>query len=301
MDEVFGYDKFMREIIWSTEETSGFKSQAKNWIRSHDTLLFYIKTDDYTFNKQYIPHKPEYITRFKKIDEKGRKYRDDRSGGRRQYLDETKGKIMGDVWDDIMSFQQMSTSKEYLGYPTQKPEALLDRIIKASSKEGDIILDPFCGCGTTLISAQRLNRKFIGIDISRTACDVMRKRLGGKVKVIGGESEKELRNMPLHEFARLMIVEKLGGTVNPKKSGDMGIDGWIEFMTIPVQVKRWGHKVGRQEVDKFLTAIERDHKTKGMIIAFDFSKDCWNEIERVKKEKKIEIQLKIVKEIFNHD
>ncbi len=298
MDERFTYNYFRREIIWSTEETSGFKSQANNWVRSHDTILFYTKTDNYTFNKLYIPYKPEYIARFKKIDKNGRRYRDDRSEGRIQYLDEAKGKVMGDVWNDIMSFQQNSTSKEYLGYPTQKPEALLNRILSASSNQGDIVLDCFCGCGTTLMSAQKLNRRFIGIDISRTACDVMKKRLGNKgVKVIGGESEKELSKMEPHEFARIVIVEKLGGTVNPKKSGDLGIDGWVEFMQVPVQVKRWGHSVGRPEIDKFLTAIERDHKKKGMIVAFNFSRDCYNEIERIKKENKITIKLKKVSEI----
>jgi len=216
----------------------------------------------------------------------------------KQYKNEMQGVPLQEIWSDIPPIS--SHSNERLGYPTQKPEALLDRIIKSSSNEGDIVLDPFCGCGTTLVVARRLNRNWIGIDISRTACDVMKKRLGGNVKIIGGESEKELRNMEPHEFARLIIVEKLNGTVNPKKSGDLGIDGWTEFMTIPVQVKRWGHQVGRPEIDKFKTAIERDHKTKGMIVAFDFSKDCWNEIERIKKENKIDIQLKTVKEIFNH-
>ena len=96
--------------------------------------------------------------------------------------------FMPDVWNIPGVFNM---SKEYLGYPTQKPEALLDRIILTSSNERDIVLDPFCGCGTTLIVAQKLKRKWIGIDISRTACDVIRKRLGSKnIKVIGGESEK---------------------------------------------------------------------------------------------------------------
>ena len=93
----------------------------------------------------------------------------------------------------------------------------------------------------------------------------------------------------------------MNGTINPKKSGDLGIDGWIDFMTVSVQVKRWGHKVGRPEIDKFAHAVERDRKLKGMIVAFDFSKDCWNEIERIKKEKRIEIQLKTVKEIFDRN
>ena len=164
-------------------------------------------------------------------------------------------------------------------------------------KEGTV-LDPFCGCGTTISVARKLNRKYIGIDISRTACDVMKKRIGRNAQVVGGESEKELRNMEPHEFARLIIVEKLRGTINPRKTGDMGVDGWAEFMTVPVQVKRWGHKVGRPEIDKFLTAVKRENKEKGMIVAFEFSKDCYEEVERIKNIEKVEIQLKEVKELF---
>ncbi len=125
----------------------------------------------------------------------------------------------------------------------------------------------------------------------------MRKRIGKNIRVTGGESEKELSKMEPHEFARIIIVEKLGGTINPRKTGDLGVDGWVDFMACPVQVKRWGHKVGRQEVDKFKSAIEREKKKKGMIVAFDFSKDCYNEVERIKKEDKIEITLKKVSEI----
>lgn len=105
--------------------------------------------------------------------------------------------------------------------------------------------------------------------------------------------------MEPHEFARLLIVEKLEGTINPKKSGDKGIDGWIEFMQVPVQVKRWGHKVGREEIDKFETAVERQDKKKGIMIAFGFSKDSWEEVARIKDKDGLEIQLKTVKEILN--
>ena len=185
-----------------------------------------------------------------------------------------------------------SRHTEKLGYPTQKPEGVLKRIIKSSSKEGDIVLDPFCGCGTTLAVAEKLNRKWIGIDVSRTACDVIKNRLRGHVIILGGQSEEELKHMEPQEFARLLIVEKLDGTVNPRKSGDMGIDSWVEFMQVPVQVKRWGHKVGRPEIDKFKTAVERQDKKKGMIITFGFSKDSWEEVARIKDKDGLEIQLK---------
>lgn len=177
LDEVFGKENFRKEIIWALETASGFKSKANNWIRQHDTILYYSKSKNPIFNKQYKPHKEEYIARFKKIDENGRRYRDDRPGGRRQYLDESTGTSFGDVWNDIMSFQQASTSAEYLKYPTQKPELLLERIIKASSNEGDIVADFFAGSGTTLAAAEKLSRKWIGSDLGKFAIHTTRKRM----------------------------------------------------------------------------------------------------------------------------
>lgn len=345
MDELFGYDKFINQIVWQKIRTK--KAQTDGFGKVHDMIFSYKKGKKFYFKPQHRPFKEKYIKSHYKIEQKtGRYYRTVSliqngqgpprrfgnkileppkgrhwiwsqekineamkkgliritSGGRPekiQYLDEMKGDIVDDIWMDIAPIN--SQAKEALGYPTQKPEALLKRIIESSSKPNDIVLDPFCGCGTTIAVADRINRLWIGIDISRTACDVMKKRLKKKVKVIGGESEKELRKMEPHEFARLIIVEKLNGTVNPRKSGDLGIDGWIDFMQTPVQVKRWEHKVQRQEIDKFYRAIIRDHKKKGIIVAFGFSKDCWNEIEKIKREDKIEIELKTVKEIFNHN
>ena len=197
----------------------------------HDIILYYSKgSSPKTFNLFLSPLADITL----KIH-KGKKQLAVVKGSHRwskDQIEESQGTPMDDVWD-ISTIA--GNAKERLGYPTQKPEALLDRIIKSSSNEGDVVLDPFCGCGTTLAVSKNLNRKWIGIDISRKACDVMRQRLGGSVKIIGGESEEELRNMNPHEFARLIIVEKFGGIINPKKSGDMGIDGWTEFKTIPVQ------------------------------------------------------------------
>ncbi len=177
MDAVFGKRNFRREIIWNLETASGFKSQVRGFIRGHDTILYYVKSKEFIFNKIFQPHKPEYIKRFNKIDEEGRRYRDDRPNKRRQYLAETQGVAFTDVWTDIMSFQQHSTAEERTGYPTQKPLALLDRIIKTSSNYGDVIFDPFCGCATTLVAADRLQRDWIGIDISGKAAELVVERI----------------------------------------------------------------------------------------------------------------------------
>jgi DNA modification methylase len=180
LDEVFGEDNFQREIVWDISVLSGFKTKANNWVRGHDTILFYSKSAaEVLFNKQSTEHRPEYIARFNKVDKDGRKYFDGR--GERRYLDEVleKGKAIGDVWNDIMSFQQIPTSQERLGYDTQKPEALLERIVRASSHEGSIVADFFCGSGTTLAVAEKLGRRWIGCDLGRWAIHVTRKRLLG--------------------------------------------------------------------------------------------------------------------------
>ena len=178
MNEFFGENNFQRELIWDISVLSGFKTKTNNWIRGHDTILYYSKnSDEVIFNKQRIEHRSEYLARFNKIDSEGRKYFDGR--GERRYLDDAieRGKAVGDVWNDIMSFQQIPTSKERVGYDTQKPEALLERIIKASSNEGDLVADFFCGSGTTLAVAEKLGRRWVGCDLGRYGVHVSRKRM----------------------------------------------------------------------------------------------------------------------------
>jgi len=180
LDEIFGKDNFQREVIWSFDTKSGYKSMVENWIRSHDTILFYAKNStSKIFNKQWESYDDKYLERFKKIDENGRKYRDDRGSGVKQYLDELKGVPIADVWRDVKSFQQAATSDEYISYPTQKPEALLSRIINASTNEGDLVADFFCGSGTTLAVAEKLGRKWIGSDLGRFSIHTTRKRMIG--------------------------------------------------------------------------------------------------------------------------
>jgi len=183
-DKIFGRKFFRREIIWNVESVSGFKSQVKGWVRQHDTILYYTKTDKFTFNKQYIPYREEYIKQmFRYTNENGRLYRKRRGG--KQYLDERPGNLVGDVWNDLIgdiwndiySFQTATRSKEYTGYPTQKPEKLLERIILASSNEGDLVADFFCGTGTTLNVANKLNRNWIGTDNNPKAIEICKNRL----------------------------------------------------------------------------------------------------------------------------
>ena len=159
----------------------------------------------------------------------------------KRYLDEMQGQPVDSIWDDIEPVQ--AHSKERLGYATQKPEALLERVISASSNEGDVILDPFCGCGTAVVAAHRLGRKWIGIDITYLAVDLMQNRLK---TTFPGDFKKgvQIDGEPADEAAALALAEKdkyqfqfwsvanLGGTSRGgqnKKGADQGVDGVIGF------------------------------------------------------------------------
>lgn len=177
MDEIFGESNFQREIIWDISVLSGFKTIAPNWIRGHDTILYYSKSSDRIFNKLMQPHTKEYLDSFDKIDENGRHYMV--AHGTTRYRDEVeaKGKPFGDVWNDIMSFQQQPTSDEKMDYATQKPTSLIERIIKSSSNEGMIIADFFGGSGVTADVAAKHGRKFIHCDVGVNSIQTTRDRL----------------------------------------------------------------------------------------------------------------------------
>ena len=165
MDEVFGAENFRNEIIWCYSSPSNAKDY---FARKHDVILFYSKSKNTTFNIQRIPHRSGLHGKG------GLGFRDSTSGTPLNEL-EAKGKILEDWWTDITPVGRILN--ELLGYPTQKPEALLERIIKASSNEGDLVADFFCGSGTTIAAAQKLNRSWIGVDIGEEAICTIRSRL----------------------------------------------------------------------------------------------------------------------------
>lgn len=176
LDEIFGEDYFLNEVIWSY---FAFKRKTtKKFPQKHDVIYSYTKSDDYIWNTQYKPHNPDYIKRFKK-DENGRLYRDDVNptggGSRIIYLDEIEGDIVDSVWSDIAPVNPMGNQRA--DYATQKPEALLERIIKASSNEKMVIADFFGGSGVTAAVANKLSRKFIHCDIGLNSIQTTRDRL----------------------------------------------------------------------------------------------------------------------------
>jgi DNA modification methylase len=220
----------------------------------------------------------------------------------KRYLDESKGLPLQSVWTDLPPIN--SQAKESLGYPTQKPLGLLERIISTSSRPGDIVLDAFCGCGTALVASQKLGRQWIGIDVSPTACRVMAERLEKVCGLREGQdfhvrdlprSEKQLRDMPHFEFENWAVIA-IGGIPNKAKVGDKGIDGRIypvssisdkirkkpgelAFMDIwyPIQVKQ-RDKAGRPDIDSFEAVMTREDRTKGFFVSFGFTSDAMREI-----------------------
>lgn len=226
LDSIFGQKNFRNEIIWAYTSPSGAK---KHFPRKHDVILFYSKSGKWMFNykKVRVPYKKLETGKTKGIFKQA------------ATLDSA-GKIVEDWWADITPAGRILG--EHLGYPTQKPEKLLERIIQASSQEGDVVLDPFCGCGTTIAVAQNLDRRCIGIDITYSAVAAIQKRYKKAkldpdlcLEVIGvpktvqqveqrllGNSEAVTRK----EFEKFCVTQ-VGGLPNDKMGADGGIDGYI--------------------------------------------------------------------------
>ena len=230
MDAVFGHDNFQNEIIWHYRRWTG---KAKRFQQLHDTILFYGKnTRHLNFNVQYDPYtakslkrKKNYHTRIKDGD---------------VYVTsvDERGVRAGDVWQIPVLNSQ---SRERMGYATQKPVALLERIIQASSNAGDVVLDPFCGCATTIEAAHKLDRQWIGIDIAihaikRVARIRLEERLGlveGQDFTIDGipstvEGAQDLWQKDKYHFQQ-WAVENADGFVTTKRTADGGVDGRIYF------------------------------------------------------------------------
>lgn len=188
MDELFEDSNFRREIAWELKGAAGYKSLVQSYVRGHESILYYVKSSSAIFNKEYLPYNEAQLKRFSKTDADGRRYKTI-TKEKRIYLDEAKGVPVTDVWSDIASFQTVVNSPEITGYPTQKPEGLLNRIIQASSNPDDIILDCFAGSGTTLVAAEKLGRKWIGCDIGRFAIHTTRKRMLAAQRALKAESK----------------------------------------------------------------------------------------------------------------
>ncbi len=228
----------------------------------------------------------------------------------KRYLDNSKGIAIGNLWNDV---QNVQAGKERIGYPTQKPEKLLERIIEMASNEGDVVLDPFVGGGTTVAVADRLKRQWIGIDQSVQAVKVTEMRLMQQRDLFSQPFDTQLLKYDFEtvrfgdafEFEQFIITQ-FGGTPNVKQRGDLGIDGKASDNT-PIQVKR-SDGIGRNVVDNFQSAITRydkrlyeknksEDRPIGYLIAFSFGKGAFEEVARLKNVENVIIKLVKVSEI----
>ncbi|HOR65929.1 MAG TPA: DNA methyltransferase [Candidatus Sumerlaeota bacterium] len=293
MDAVFSAEFFKNEIVWVRTNAHNFKS--KYFGRVQDIILYYTKTDNYTWNHQYCPYSEEQLKRYKVEESTSRLYKAEnltitgtgsrnfewrgskpplnrvwgydkdkleellsngfillkrdgtpRLDGLKVYLDEMPGKLLTSVWADIVRIG--NTSDERLGYPTQKPLALLERIIEASSNKGDVVLDPFCGCGTAVVAAEKLERRWIGIDITHLAINLIRTRMKdsfgkfAKFDVIGEPvslpDAEQLANNDPYQFQWWALGLVGARPVEQKKGADKGIDGRIIFYDDPKEPAR---------------------------------------------------------------
>ena len=284
LDGVFGAERFVNEIVWKRYGAHNDIGQgSRHFGRVQDTILFYSKTKDRTWNQLYTPQTKEYIAeRFTYTDPDGRRYTDTpltgpggaekgnpvyewnghtrawriskttmqamhdagalhytRTGYVRGklYLDETKGVPVQSIWTDIAPLA--GKMPERLDYPTQKPVALLERIVSASTNVGDVVLDPFCGCGTAVHASQKLGRTWVGIDVTHLAISLIERRLKdafpGISFVVHGtpkdlDSARDLAFRDKYQFqwwaTSLVEAQPFGGK---KKGADGGIDGLIYF------------------------------------------------------------------------
>lgn len=180
LDQVFGEDNFQSEIIWTYKRWSNSK---KGLLPCHQNIYFYSKGKDFKFNKIFTSYSEttniDQILQRRTRDKHNKTVYDKDSTGKIKTGDKKKGVPLSDVWDIPYLNPK---ARERVGYPTQKPILLLDQILKLVTNEGDTVLDPFCGSGTTCVSAKLLNRKYIGIDKSSEAVELTNKRLANPVK-----------------------------------------------------------------------------------------------------------------------
>lgn len=280
LDAVFGRKNFLNEIIWHYKKWPTGKYAFQ---RNHDVLLFYSKSEsrERTFNQLYMPRAESTLKRFGKA--KIVSGHDSATGLRvpsKTEADESKGVRQDDVW----AIGRVPPIKQR--FPTEKPPKLLARIIEASTNEGDVVLDPFCGCGTTVVTAQEMKRTWIGIDIAGIAMDVIRERLeesfGPEVhdvyeyipKPVTAEDARRLKDEPY--LFQWWSLDQVGAQPAPKRKGaDKGIDGRIYFretneagrieaQQVVISVK--AGQTGPAHVRELVGVVKRENAAIGVLI-----------------------------------
>lgn len=316
-DDVFGRDNFLNEIIWTY---FAFKRKtARKFPQKHDYIFSYKKNSErFIWNTQFKPHNEDYLKRWKK-DETGRLYRDDvnptKGGTRVIYLDELEGDIVDSVWDDVNPVNPMGSEK--VDYPTQKPEALLERILSASSNEGDLVADFFCGSGTTAVVAEKLNRKWITTDLGRFSVHTARKRLIGVQRELqtAGKNFRAFEILNLGKYERQFFMDDL--TNGKRKAKE---DLYIDLILEAYKAKRidghatlHGSKTGRfvhvgpldvpvtqSRIFDIFEECRQKLYTQVDVLGFEFEMGLTPQFIQELKEKGVSITLKYIpKDVFD--
>jgi len=325
MDKIFGYENFRNEIVWFYRRWTNVQS---NFQRMHDVILFYSKSDRYLFNKVEIPVR-EYLQERK---QKGWNSNTVESGGKRirqliVYDREAftqavqAGRVKPEEWDKIVYAEQRTlyapdvweipfinpVAKERIGYPTQKPEALVERIIKASTQEGDVVADFFCGGGTTPAVAQRLGRRWIACDQSRVAVAVTADRLirGAQqlqmdlaipdftVEYWGVYEARRLSQMPERAF-RAFILRCFGATPNtdPNEPHIHGYKGSVPVWVCPPDAR---YEVSHTDVVAFANAVRRSIRYQqsdlrdGVMLGWAFTPEAREAAEQLRQRAGVDV------------
>jgi DNA modification methylase len=341
LNDIFGNDKYFNEIVWQRSTTVGSsKAIANKYPTLCDFILCYVKNKDkYLFNKQYTPPSEEYKARFKDKDKNGYYYWNTLAtysqetydkleaegkvrwtkGAKypqyKTYLHELKGNVLSNVWTDINMLNPMA--EERVEYPTQKPEALLERIIKAGSNEGDLVADFFCGSGTTAAAAEKLGRKWITTDLGRFPIHTARKRLIGVQRELqaSGKDFRAFELLNLGKYERQFFMDDL--TNGKRKAKE---DLYVDLILEAYKAKRidghatlHGSKAGRfvnvgpldvpvtqsRLMDIFEECRQKLY-TQVDVLGFEFEMGLTPQFIQELKEKGVSVTLKYIpKDVFD--
>ena len=341
IDDIFGSHNYNNEIFWRRGAGKAGKAISNHFGRNNDVILYYTKSKDSVFNKLYIPYSDEYVKeRYKNDDGDGRGPWTDQPIGTRSkesidqlrkegrifktstgnerlkfFLKDMPGKLVDCLWDDLNEVNSMA--KENIGYPTQKPESLLKRIIKASSNEGDLIADFFCGSGTTAATAEKLNRKWIATDLGRFAIHTTRKRMIGVQRELqkSGKDFRAFEILNLGKYERQFFMDDLtNGKLKAKE------DLYVDLILEAYKAKRieghntlHGSKAGRfvhvgpldvpVTQSRLLDIFEECRQklyTQVDVLGFEFEMGLTPQFIQELKEKGVSITLKYIpKDVFD--
>lgn len=309
LDAIFGAKNFLNEIAWCYD-TGG--RATSSFPRKHDVIFRYardVKRTAFYYDQVALPRDFSTMHETVQTDAEGRRFQRNIKAGKEYRYYEDRGVLPNDWWADIQALNP--AAKERLSYPTQKPEALLERILKASSREGDVVLDPFCGCGTTIAVAERLKRRWLGIDITHLAINLIKHRLlnafgDGVAYGVIGEPESVSGAKMLARDDPMQFQSWALGLVGArpervKRGADMGIDGRAFFHERPggdtkeiilsvkggstgvKDVRELGHVVRREEaqIGALLTMREPTRPMREEAAAAGFYESPWGKHPRL--------------------